>query len=490
MAKNLVKSSYIVGLTQMLNLDLDKIEEGETYTLTCYVENESNPSYMPLPAGFTKEDGAGSFSTCSGIIIDVDNSRQECLLTVDGNLDNPKIIIDLQNVVGTLGNHIYCKQLMLVRGSTPADYEPYVDESISCGIKVGEDLVSDIYVGEKTVSAIFEGDSLAFYKEETPMEVLMYDRTRQVKFKTKHPTAYDKDRYVPIGIVVIPTEHDVYGDGTCGVLSLLWLSYTKPDTGIYNHEILALGQSGSDIGLKYYNDIAHCGSINNEPWLGVVGIKAIDYATNSGSSVVIPYKHSEQQKWKQCPTDLETYYGKITNSNGVFCPSPYLEDGTKNHVYGQIDFQSNSTNILADFDGKGATKRFLDAATAQPDWKTDAVLENESGAGYSPAACSAWRYHTEGTNQGDWYIPSLAELIYISPRFDDIVETIGVLQNHFTDTDISYLILLANETGSYWYGCSNMCNATTPFILSISKAMSTISKYSGYTFAFRAFTRF
>lgn len=44
----------------------------------------------------------------------------------------------------------------------------------------------------------------------------------------------DVSRYEPIGIVVIPAEHDVYGAGECGVVSIEYIPGNEPQKGL-NH---------------------------------------------------------------------------------------------------------------------------------------------------------------------------------------------------------------------------------------------------------------
>lgn len=42
--------------------------------------------------------------------------------------------------------------------------------------------------------------------------------------------------YTPIGVEVIPAEHDVYGDCTCGIMSLAEMSCDTPDTGSSSYQ--------------------------------------------------------------------------------------------------------------------------------------------------------------------------------------------------------------------------------------------------------------
>lgn len=59
--------------------------------------------------------------------------------------------------------------------------------------------------------------------------------------------------------------------------------------------------------------------------------------------------------------------------------------------------------------GKYNTQKYLDAATKQ-DSHVCAGVDNQSGDGYSPAACCCAAYSTLGTKPGDWYLPSQSEL--------------------------------------------------------------------------------
>ena len=100
---------------------------------------------------------------------------------------------------------------------------------------------------------------------------------------------------------------------------------------------------------------------------------------------------------------------------------------------------------MSDFDGVGNTTKLINLATAQSDWKTASTITNNGGSGYSPAACCCWRYHTEGTNQGDWYLPAIGELGYIMPKFNKIKQTISSLWNIYSDEFASF-----TETHQYW----------------------------------------
>lgn len=66
--------------------------------------------------------------------------------------------------------------------------------------------------------------------------------------------------------------------------------------------------------------------------------------------------------------------------------------------------------------GKYNTQKYLDAATKQ-DSHVCVGVDNQSGAGYSPAACCCAAYSTLGTKPGDWYLPSQSELTYMFDKW-------------------------------------------------------------------------
>lgn len=71
---------------------------------------------------------------------------------------------------------------------------------------------------------------------------------------------------------------------------------------------------------------------------------------------------------------------------------------------------ANSGAAIADMNGKANTQAVLNYATAQTDWRTASAITDTNAAGYYPLFECAWRYHTSGTVQGDWYIPACGQL--------------------------------------------------------------------------------
>lgn len=224
-------------------------------------------------------------------------------------------------------------------------------------------------------------------------------------------------KYTPVGVVVIPGSHNVYGDGSCGVMSLKEMNYNTPDTGSTSYQGIYWGQYDTDISnLTNYNKVCYVGS-NGTVNQTVQGVNINSFLPSDNFTTL------------QNPYDKDTYF--YYKDNDYYAPSPYNEDDTRNPAYYQTASPSSSKNALSYFDGMGNTTKLIKLATGQSNWKTASTITNNSGSGYSPAACCCWRYHTEGTNQGDWYLPACGELGYMMVKFNKINQTISTLTSAY-----------------------------------------------------------
>lgn len=205
--------------------------------------------------------------------------------------------------------------------------------------------------------------------------------------------------YTPIGVEVIPSEHDVYGTGQAGIMSLAEMNSSVPDIG-------------STVGSLYW---------------GGRGINTLipDYnKVNkvSGSTTMNGYLPSDLSTGA---TSLDGVSKYSTTSNNL--ASPYKDNGGRNEAYYATAY--STANALSDFDGVGNTKVLTDLATSQSNWKTATTITDDYNVGYYPAACCCWRFHTPGTNQGQWYLPACGEMGYVINRYLAINTTINKVVN-------------------------------------------------------------
>lgn len=312
--------------------------------------------------------------------------------------------------------------------------------------------ISNIYNGQTEASAVYLGSTKMWPdnpsvviggsevnpSESKACDICFYDSTEDkviiVDGDKWSIESYSASRYTPIGIVVVPGAHDVYGDGSCGVMSLKEMNHSTPNTGSTSYQVVYFGQYGIDIlNLSNLNKVCIVGTNLNvgDASSTVIG----EYAT--------PRLPSDKFSAVLCPHDTDVYYS--SNGSLQYAPSPYLTDGSRNSAYYQTSSPSSSSNALADFNGRSNSKILWNLATAQSDWQTASSIVNNSDNGYSPAACCCWKYHTDGTQQGDWYLPACGELGYMMPLFNKINTAITNMQNAYgasvgvaLNTDYSY----------------------------------------------------
>lgn len=296
--------------------------------------------------------------------------------------------------------------------------------------------------GSKDLSldSISPADSVAgdycFY-DKTADKIIIVDQTKW------SADEYPSDKCTPIGVVVVPGTHNVYGDGSCGVMSLKEMNCDTPSTGGTSGQSICWGGGFANISsLIDYTVVCHIGNKGNPQ-------STIQGTTRSA------YLPSDNFDRIQCPHDTDAYYHY--NDSDYYIPSPYLTDGERNPLYYQTTSPSSPENAMSDFDGIGNTGKII-AYRGTKDynsWTPDRDAEVDY-----PAASCCDMFYTEGTSQGDWYLPACGELGYIMPPFNKINQAITDMCTAYgssvgVELDTNYVNWSSTEWDSnYAYGVS------------------------------------
>lgn len=218
--------------------------------------------------------------------------------------------------------------------------------------------------------------------------------------------------YTPIGLTVVPASHNHYADDKCAIMSLNHMNCNMPQTGANSVQSMSWGDDSVDISsLPNLDQVPYVGS-NGNVEASVIGQTNYAY---------LPSDHPDFTAVAN-PYDTKTKY--YYNNSDKYIPSPYNNDGTFNPNYSLTTSPSSTANCLADFDGYNNTKKIIEVRGSKDysSWKPGQYTQEDY-----PAASCCDMYFIQGTNQGEWYLPSAGELGYVFVRIQSINDTISKL---------------------------------------------------------------
>ena len=234
------------------------------------------------------------------------------------------------------------------------------------------------------------------------------------------------DKYTPIGVIVIPASH--MDDGRARMMATRWMSCDDPENGSLTYKTMVWGTDTDLTGLTNFTQVPVIARYDDDSAGGVTALTdpqaiytANVYAflpSNNPSWTGETNPEDPGTRWRISNTYWKDSGHKVVDANNFYAPSPYAADGTPNPLYRATSYSGGSlNNPLSYFDGRHQTDVILEARGAKdygswkPTYNTPADF---------PAVSVCDMYHTVGTSQGDWYLPSQAEMGYIVARLNDI----------------------------------------------------------------------
>lgn len=290
----------------------------------------------------------------------------------------------------------------------------------------------------------------------------------------------------PIGVVVVPSSHNE--DGSSTIMSLCNMSCKTPETGtlaVYD------GDDSSDFGMCWGDSSKSVPGITQSTLQPVVDpITGTSAGIISGGNCLFVsdqwFDTSMQQivseiMGSNVPTvasidDKACYLSADGIGASGYFPSPYLADGSKNTTY------NVTGTTLEAVDGKADTACIMNVATK---YTTGEISYDDHSEGSYPAATACNRFHTKGTDAGNWYLPSVAEIGYIVARFVDINNTLKSLSNAIELGNI----VTYGQYGVFNWSSTEFNQGSVWNCLSDYLLCTVYSKFNNYGGRVRAFTQ-
>ena len=287
-------------------------------------------------------------------------------------------------------------------------------------------------------------------------DIVLWDGERKIVVDGEKysANAFPEDVFIPIGIVVIPANH-MY-DGKARMMSTRWMTCSDPENGSITDSGMFWGTNTDLTGLTNYTELPIIARYDDEGQGGVVPLTEPQSIYMTGPSAFLPSDfptftgetnpEDEGTRWCQSNTYWNDSGHTQLYANNYYLPSPYAKDGSPNPLYRATSYSGGSiNNALSYFDGRHQTDVIL-AARGEKDYSSWKHTYNTPED--FPAVSCCDMYHTVGTKQGDWYLPSQAELGYVAVRLkkiNDSLTKVGGMQGLanawiFTSTEHSTLV--------------------------------------------------
>jgi len=272
-------------------------------------------------------------------------------------------------------------------------------------------------------------------------DIALYNsKTQSIEFMSSgsyKDNGFHYAHLTPIGVVAVP--YNYTPDNTTRIMSLVNMSCITPETGT---TAISDGNVSDDLNLRWgpVTAVANLAIYNSVNYVN--GKTGAGLGTNT--YVRLPSDTDFNRNGTIDPSGDYYYYNydTVTSVNAKrFGPNPILPDGSKNILYYADDMATN------DFDGRGNTDKIL-AAVSGTEWKTASSIENTAATGNYPAAMTCYRFHTIGTNAGDWYLPACGELAFITVRYGAINAGLNAITSVWGDS--SAVQIGRNTAYGYW----------------------------------------
>ena len=449
------KEWYIVVISQYpiasyLDKSLLDIHQ-DIYKLGPYTIKYANYSidkFLINRMNIIKSNGVNHFNVDDLIIASLNNNDYQFNIDLDNKWSINKIY-DTKKIFELNSN----SNIAIITNNnkdnlyTPGYYNLQLNYTIS-GIKnlfnkvIGEFKVEKTYqnIEYPILREIFEEKKTYNVKDTISDGTILYindqgERKYSKDFKTKIPG------YHPIGIKIVnagyfsPESPAIY-------MGLKHLSIKDPENGYkeqgnqlnFINNYPYFGMAGIEIPIKTYDKICYFDETHT------VGVKNLypptdDFSKLPNGQYNSAFNEDGTPKWP-APNDRAYRNQPTTTPSTVATMTVLNDDDTLN-----MDLLDEDCALL-DWDGKTNNEIIKNSwydeygnmkCPEYADWESVSTMYNPTNKSFSPAVACALRYHTVGTEPGDWYVPSYACVFFMIYNFKKYSEIFENLNRNYPD---------------------------------------------------------
>ena len=259
-------------------------------------------------------------------------------------------------------------------------------------------------------------------------DIVLWNGERKVVVDgTKYTSsAFPDTIFTPIGVIVIPASH--MDDGHARMMATRWMSCDDPENGSLTYKTMVWGTDTDLTGLTNFTQVPVIARYDDDDQGEVTALTDPQAIYTANTYAFLPSinpswtgetnPEDPGTRWSQSSTFWKDSGETVFDSYNFYAPSPYAADGTPNPLYRATSYSGGSiNNALSYFDGRHQTDVIL-AERGEKDYESWKPTNNVPADFPAVSVCGI--YYTVGTNQGDWYLPSQAEMGYIVARVNDI----------------------------------------------------------------------
>lgn len=303
-------------------------------------------------------------------------------------------------------------------------------------ITYNDKYVTNMKYGNRQVNKLYKGDQLVWSNVLDPLrkydigDLIVVDRTtlkksiiRQLEIISIYNNNDEEQifdffiKYEIIGVIVVPAKYNMYGTGELVACSLQSMSEKTPEKGAEIDDKLHTFYDTDDRPKLFVNKSAIT-TIDNP---SICIYESLEDFKNKNHSIVSEFEYDNMICGLPMSNDYLGYtYDKSIDAYLEFpgyCPNFDKDD---NNINVKVD---NSFNNSKGYDNTLKLKEFMISKGIDLDngeIYSKKYLEENNIDYYYPLIHISHKFHTLGTNMGDWYIGSMQEYACYSQRIEKI----------------------------------------------------------------------